>query len=168
MIESIIKEKNSIKDKDKYNFIEQGKKTTFIIIKNKMGYIVPFNAKFNLYDDNDFSNSYLIKAKFESPDIKSMYAFYLLTKPDFSLESFSSSAIHLGFSMDLLKKYVIKLNLLIRSSRDRSINFFEKYKDYEDNERIVTWVFPDVIYPKNDCDNGNNKEEKQIQNLINQ
>ena len=167
MIEEYIKTKNSAKNSDKYNFIESDKKTTFIILKNKMGYITPFNVKFNLYDDNDFSNSYLIKAKLETTDIKSMYAFYLLTNNDFILESFSSSAIHLGFSMDLLKKYVIKLNILIRSGRDKILNLYEKYKDYVDNERIVTWVFPDIIYPKNELDKGNDKD-KDIQDLINE
>ena len=167
LIENYIKRKNVVKDSDKYNFIEAEKKSSFIILKNKMGYIIPFNSKFNLYDDNDFSNSYLIKAKLETTDNKSMYAFYLLTKPDFSLDSFSSSAIHLGFSMDLLKKYVIKLNLLIRSGRDKNLNLFEKYKDYVDNERIITWVFPDIIYPKNENDKGNDKD-KDIQDLINE
>ena len=166
-VENYIKKKNIVKESDKYNFIEAEKKSTFITLKNKMGYIIPFNAKFNLYDDNDFSNSYLIKAKLEMTDNKSMYAFYLLTKPDFSLESFSSSAIHLGFSMDLLKKYVIKLNLLIRSGRNKSINLFERYKEYVNNERIITWVFPDIIYPKNENDKGIDKN-KDIQDLINE
>ena len=95
-----------------------------------------------------------------------MYTYYLLTKLDFSLESFSSSAIYLGFSMDLLKKYVIKLNLLIRTARDAGLNLYEKFLDYENNDRAITWVFPDVIYPKNDCDKDMVKD-KCIQDLIN-
>ena len=158
-IKSSLNEKN----KDNFNLIESEKKTTFILIKNKMGYIIPFNAKFSLYDDNDFSNSFLIKAELETTDSKSMYAYYLLTKPDFSLDCFSSSAIHLGLSMDLLKKYVIKLNVLIRTAKDKNLNLSDKYKEYEDNQRIITWVYPDVIYPKNDC---NNDKNKQIQDLI--
>ena len=158
-----IKSSLKVKNNDNFNLNESEKKTTFILIKNKMGYIIPFNAKFSLFDDNDFSNSFLIKAELETTDIKSMYAYYLLTKPDLSLDCFSSSAIHLGLSMDLLKKYVIKLNILIRTVKDKNLNLSEKYKDYEVNQRIITWVYPDVIYPKNDC---NNDKNKQIQDLI--
>jgi hypothetical protein len=91
-----------------------------------MGYLVPFNIKFTIFDDNDFSNSFLIKAQLESSDIKSMYAYYVLTNPDFSVESFSSSAIHLGLTMDLLKKYVIKLTILTRTHKDAILNLYEK------------------------------------------
>ena len=159
-IKSSLKEKNN---DNIYNLNESENKTTFILIKNKMGYIIPFNAKFSLYDDNDFSNSFLIKAELETTDVKSVYAYYLLTKPDFSLECFSSSAIHLGLSMDLLKKYVIKLNILIRTGKDKKLDLFEKYKDYENNQRLITWVFPDVIYPK---ENNNNEKNRQIERLI--
>ena len=33
------------------------KKNIFILAKNKMGYLMPFNAKFSLSEDTDFSNS---------------------------------------------------------------------------------------------------------------
>ena len=82
-----------------------------------MGYLVPFNAKFTVFDDNDFSNSYVIKAYLEPRDAKSIYAYYILTKDDFSIDNISSSAINLGLTMDLLKKYVIKLNILIRNNK---------------------------------------------------
>ena len=44
----------------------------------------------NEYDDNDYSNTYVIKAKMEPKDSKSIYAYYILTKPDFSIDSISS------------------------------------------------------------------------------
>ena len=43
--------------------------------------------------DDDFSNTYIIKAKFDAKDTKSVYAFYILTKDDFSVDSISSSSI---------------------------------------------------------------------------
>ena len=165
-VENFIKSSNIIKNIDKDNFDESMKKRTFILIKSKMGYLIPFNAKFTLYDDNDFSNSFIIKAKLESIDTKSMYPYYLLAKSDFSLDGFSSSAIHLGLSMDLLKKYVIKLNILIRTGKDEAFDLFEKYKKLEDHERLITWVFPDIIYPKDDIEKNKDKE-RNIQNLIN-
>ena len=95
-VEEYIKAMHLQKNNEKDSFRCGEKKKSFILIKNKMGYLVPFNAKFTIYDDNDFSNSFLIKAQLESNDIKSMYAYYVLTNPDFSIESISSSAIHLG------------------------------------------------------------------------
>ena len=166
-VENFIKTINNIKNIDRDNFNESMKKSINILIKSKMGYLIPFTSKFTLYDDNDFSNSFIIKAKLESIDTKSMYPYYLLTKPDFSLDSFSSSAIHLGFSMDLLKKYVINLNLLIRTAKDQVLDLNEKYQILENKERVITWVFPDLIYPKNDIAKGKNKDnEKTIQELI--
>ena len=99
----------------------------------------------------------------ESSDIKSTYAYYILTNPDFNIESISSSAIHLGLTMDLLKKYVIKLNILIRTHKDAILNLYEKYKYFLEEQKKVIWVYPDVIYPKDD--NSKNKDT-QVQDLI--
>ena len=149
-IENYIKEYSSEKNGEKDSFQCSENSKQFTLIKNKMGYLIPFNVRYTLYDNNDFSNNYLIKAKYESRDVKSMYAYYLLTKPDFSLESISSSSIHLGLSMDLLKKYVIKLNILIRTNNDENLNLYDKYKEFRDEAGKITWVEPDLIYPKND------------------
>ena len=148
-------------DNDSFRGIE--KKGSFILVKNKMGYLIPFNAKYTIYDDNDFSNSFLIKAQLDFCDIKSMYAYYILTNPDFSVESISSSAIHLGVTMDLLKKYVIKLNILIRTHKDTVLNLFERYKNFKDEPKKVIWVYPDIIYPKNDI---SKNKDISMQDLI--
>ena len=117
-----------------------------------------------MYNDDDFSNTYIVKCRYENKDTKSVYAFYVLTKDDFTVDSISSSAINLGLSMDLLKKYVINMNILVRSENNlESIDLSEKYKEYEEEPKKVTWVIPDVIYPKND--NLRSKEE-DINELI--
>ena len=33
---------------------------------------------------------------------------------------------------------------------DKSFNLFEKFKEFENGEKKITWVYPDVIYPKDD------------------
>ena len=162
-VEEFIKAMHFQKNNDKDSFRGVEKKKTFILIKNKMGYLVPFNSRFTIFDDNDFSNSFLIKAQLESNDIKSMYAYYILTNPDFNIESISSSAIHLGLTMDLLKKYVIKLNILIRTHKDAILNLYEKYKYFLEEQKKIIWVYPDAIYPKND--NTKNKDTP-VQDLI--
>ena len=149
-VEEYIKTFHFQKHSDKDSFREIDKKRNFILIKNKMGYLVPFNAQHSIFDDNDFSNSFVIKSKLEPLDAKSTYAYYILTKPDFSVENISSSAIHLGFTLDLLKKYVIKLNILVRNSKNNVLNLLERYKEYEEDTKKVTWIYPDIIYPKND------------------
>ena len=149
-VEEFIKTTHLNKISDKESFHEIEKKKTFILIKSKMGYLVPFNARYTVFDDNDFSNTYVIKAHLEARDSKSLYAYYILTKDDFSIDNISSSAINLGLTMDLLKKYVIKINLLIRTSKDSDLNLLETYKNFEDEPRRITWVYPNLIYPKND------------------
>jgi hypothetical protein len=85
----------------------------------------------------------------EAKDTKSVYAYYVLAKNDFSIDSISSSALNLGLSMDLLKKYVVKMSVLVREE-NKEINLQEQYKEYENEPKEIVWVFPELIYPKND------------------
>ena len=148
----------------KENYRTSDKKQVFLLPKTKVGYLIPINARFTIYNDDDFSNTYIIKTKFEAKDTKLIYAFYILTKDDFTVDSISSSAINLGLSMDLLKKYVINLNILVRNDKNlESLNLSERYNEYEEEPRKVTWIFPDIIYPKND--NQRSKDE-DINDLI--
>ena len=162
-VEEFIKNNHTHKNIEKESFHGAEKKKTFILIKSKMGYLVPFNAKFTIFDDNDFSNSFVIKTNLELRDAKSTYAYYILTNQNFSVDNISSSAIHLGLTMDLLKKYVIKLNILVRTSKDMELDLTEKYKNYIEDTRKVTWVYPNVIYPKNDS---LKNKELPLQDLI--
>ena len=164
-LEGYIKVFSSKKNSENNSLQMEDKMKQFILLKTKMGYLLPFTVRYVLYDNNDFSNNFLIKAILESKDVKSMYAYYLLTKPDFSLENITSSAIHLGFSMDLLKKYVIKLNVLIRTNSDENLNLYDRYKEFKDEAVKVTWVDPGVIYPKDDLSKSKLKDIP-IQDLI--
>ena len=140
----------------KDNFRASDKKQIFLLPKTKVGYLIPVNCRFTIYIDDDFSNTYIVKAKFEAKDTKSIYAFYILTKDDFSVDSISSSSINLGLSMDLLKKYVINMNILVRHDGDLGdLNLPEKYSDFEEEPKKVVWVYPDKIYPKNDTQRNN-------------
>ena len=147
-----------------YDSFQNGDKNKlFILIKDKMGYLIPFNAQYTIFDDTDFSNHFLIKTKLELTDTKSLYAYYILTNCDFSIEAISSSAIHLGLSMDLLKKYVIKINILIRNSKDSTLKIFDKYREYIEEPKEIIWVYPNIIYPKND---NLKKKDMSIQDLV--
>ena len=149
MLEEHIKKMHNHQNSQRDSFRASDKKETFLLPKSKMGYLAPLNAKFTVYDDNDFSNNFVIKVKLEAKDTKSVYAYYVLTKPDFSIDSITSSALNLGLSMDLLKKYVVKMSVLVRD-QNREINLLEELKDYQEEPKEVTWVFPEIIYPKND------------------
>ena len=147
-----------------YDSFQNGDKNKlFILIKDKMGYLIPFNAQYTIFDDTDFSYHFLIKTKLELTDTKSSYAYYILTNSDFSIEAISSSAIHLGLSMDLLKKYVIKINILIRNSKDSTLKIFDKYREYIEEPKKIIWVYPNIIYPKND---NLKKKDMSIQDLV--
>ena len=147
-------QRNSYRDSDKKNI--------FIVTKSKMGYLIPLTSKFNVYEDTDFSNSFIIKAQMEAKDTKSVYAYYILTKSDFSIESISSSAINLGISMDLLNKYVIQINLLVRSSNFEKINFLEKISEFEEEPKEVVWIYPDLIYPKDEVNKNRNDNINEL------
>ena len=161
-VEEFIKSTHINANFDKEELHEEEKRKIFLTAKSKMGYLVPFNSKFTIFDDNDFSNNFIIKANLELADAKSLYAYYILAKPDFSVDNFSSSAIHLGLTMDLLKKYVIKLNILVRSGKGDTLNLFEKYKTFIDEPKRITWVYPDIIYPKDDNLKIRNKNNKDL------
>jgi hypothetical protein len=99
----------------------------------------------------------------EIKENKTEYAYYILTNTEFTIENISSSAINLGLTLDLLKNYVVKMEILIRTDDNRSINIFESYKEYEEESKEITWVFPSLIYPK---DNNQQIKEDEIEELI--
>ena len=140
--------KSNVNKSNINSFRENDKKNIFILAKNKMGYLMPFNAKFSLSEDTDFSNSFIFKSYFESKDLKSEYAYHILTKCDFSICGISSSAIHLGLSMDILNKYFINIEFLIKDKNLKDINFIEKINEYEEELKEVIWIYPNLIYPK--------------------
>jgi len=160
-IKNMINSQSSLLDSSR----NVNKKQNFILFRNKIGYLLPMNATFTIYDDSDYSNTYIIKGKMEPRDSKSMYAFYILTKPDFTIDSISSSALNLGLSMDLLKKYLVKMSILVRTQNDEALNLFERFQEFEDEPKQILWVYPHIIYPK---DNNQRNKEIILQDLITQ
>ena len=84
-----------------------------MIPKTKAGYAYPVNCVFDIYNDDDFANTFIIRTDFTIRDAKMNYCYYIITRADFSIDSISSSTINLGFTLEMLKKYVINMNDLI-------------------------------------------------------
>lgn len=147
-------------------FKNTDKKQIFILPKTKSGYIVPLNSRFTIHQDDDFSNTSIIKTKMELKDTKSVYGFYILTRDDFSIESISSSCLNLNLSMDVLKKYIIDLNLLIRSEINDEINFAESYLEFEEEPKRIIWVYPDLLYPKKEIMDITTKTDFEREQII--
>ena len=160
-IQMLHNEQNSQKDLS-YRGNDSNENKIFIS-KNRTGYIFPLYISFKIMDNNDYSDSFLIKFKMENKESKSEYGYFILTKPDFSIDNISSSAINLGLSLDLLKKYVVKLDILIRTLNNNPINMYECYNEYEEEPRPILWVFPNIIYPK---DNSLQNKNDDIEDLI--
>ena len=120
-------------------------------------------ASFMILDDNDYSDSYLVKIKMEMKDSKSEYAYYIMTNLEFSIENISSSAINLGLSLDIIKKYSMKMDILLRTKDDDILNIYKQLNEFEEEQKIITWVFPDIIYQK---DNIEHVDEDEIERLI--
>ena len=148
-IEYYIKNLNVRQKPQQNNYKGTDNNEILLLPKNKMGYILPYICKFTIYDDNDFSNSYIIKAKLDPKETKSAYTYYILTKKDFTVNYISSSAIHLGLTLDLLKKYMINLDILIRKRDGRKMTIDENINELEEKEKEIERVYPDIIYPKN-------------------
>ena len=146
-----------------YSENDSDKNSKLILVKSRMGYIFPLYASFKFLDDNDYSDSFLVKIKMENKEPKSNYAYFVLTNTDFIIENISSSSINLGLSLDLLKKYVVKMENLIRTENNKNLNFYEKYNEFDEEPKKVIWVFPNIIYPK---DNTQQNKEEKIEELI--
>ena len=161
MLSNKIKQIHLKNKSDRNSYNENDKKNTFIIGKSKMGYLIPLNSKIYLSEDTDFSNSFIIKSYMESRDTKSVYAYYILTKNDFSVCGISSSTINLGLTMDIINKYIINIGILIRNKNLENIDFIEKLNEYEDELKEVIWIYPFLIYPQNKIYNEIKNEDLQ-------
>ena len=164
MLSNKIKQINQRHKSDRNSYRENDKNNIFILPKSKMGYLIPLNAKNSINEDADFSNSFIIKSYMEAKDTKSVYAYYILTKNDFTICNISSSSIHLGITMDILNKYVIDIGLLIRDKNLENIDFIEKMNEYEEELKEVIWIYPNLIFPKDKINNEIKNED--IPNLI--
>ena len=147
-------------------FKNTDKKQFFVLPKTKVGYLLPINSRFKIYNEDDFSNTFIIRSKFEPKDTKSIYGYYILTKDDFTIDSITSSCLNLNLSMELLKKYVINMNYLIRSENLSEINLAERYSEYEEEPRRIVWIHPDMLYPKLENLDLSTKTEFEIEELI--
>jgi len=139
------------------------KNAKLIMVKNRMGYIFPLLASFMILDDNDYSDSYLVKIKMEMKDSKSEYAYYIMANLEFNIENISSSALNLGLSLDIIKKYSMKMDILLRTKEDEVLNIYKSLNEFEEEQSIITWVFPDIIYQKDNIEHVN---EDEIEKLV--
>jgi hypothetical protein len=58
---------------------------------------------------------------------------------------------------------MVKLDLLVRTENDIVLNIYERFEEYEEEPKEITWIFPDVIYPK---DNVHQNKEDEIEELV--
>ena len=155
---------DDLKDRAKQNFL--------LIPKTKAGYIHPVNCFFDIYNDDDFANTFIIRTDFSIRDPKMNYSYYIVTRPDFSIDSISSSTINLGFTLEMLKKYVINMKDLIINLKGEFINFKENLKDYQEPKNIYFLSVEKFLGRKNqvkqnvDEDEEKKYTEKELAKLI--
>ena len=58
---------------------------------------------------------------------------------------------------------MVKLDVLVRTDDDQALNLIEGYNEYEEEPKVVCWVFPDLIYPKDDI---NHVKDDELEDLI--
>jgi hypothetical protein len=71
----------------------------------------------------------------------------------------------LGLDIDLIKKYMVKMDILVRTDSDDMLDLLEQYNEFEEEPKEVIWVFPDIIYPR---DYYGNFKEEELENLTRQ
>ena len=136
-------------------------KTSFLLVpKTKAGYIYPVNCTFDIYNDDDFANTFIIRTDFVLRDAKMNYSYYILTRPDFSIDSISSSAINLGFTLEILKKYVINMKDLVINLRGEFIDFKENLNDYQDPREVYFLSVDKFLGKKNQIKQNNMDEDE--------
>ena len=119
-----------------------------LFLKNRLGYVYPLLSAYTISYENEYSDLVLIKAKFENNDPKLDYIYYILTNSDLGVENISYGSINLGLSLDLLRKYIVKLDVLIRTENNSPLNIFEKYNKYEEEQKTIAWIFPILFIQK--------------------
>ena len=155
---------DDLKDRAKTNFL--------LIPKTKAGYIYPVNCFFDIYNDDDFANTFIIRTDFSLRDAKMNYCYYIITRPDFSIDSISSSTINLGFTLEILKKYVINMKDLIINLKGEFIDFKESLKDYQDPKEVYFLNVEKFLGKKNqvkqnmDEDEDKKYTEKELAKLL--
>jgi len=147
---------NKIHDFGECNKFYDG--ATFQIVpRTKAGYLIPVVSQFEIYNDDDFSSTYIIKARFEIEETKNSYVYVIQTNEKMEIELISSSCINLGLSMELLKKYKVSILNLIRNndyeSSSLEIRHIEESISMFKSDFKCVWIAPEEIYDqKGDTD----------------
>ena len=150
------------------NMKSRSKRQFLILPKNKAGYLVPVFAKYTIVNDDDFSNTFIIKTNMEIKDPKIMYSYYIMTRADFTIDSITSSAINLGLTMELLKKHMINLDKLILCKENYDFYSFENdYKLFIEEPQEIIWIYPDFLNKINKNVNNNEMANNNNNNLYN-
>ena len=144
---------DDLKDRSKTNFL--------LIPKTKAGYAYPVGCVFDIYNDDDFANTFIIKTDFNIRDAKMNYCYYIITRPDFTIDSISSSAINLGFTLEMLKKYVINMKDLIVNLKGEIIDFKENLKEYQEPKNIYFLSVEKIVGKKINVKHMEEDEEKK-------
>ena len=149
--------------------IKDRAKNTFVLFpKTKAGYINPINCIFDIYNDDDFANTFIIKTNFSIKDAKINYCYYICTRPDFSIDSISSSVINLGFTLEILKKYVINMKDLIISMKGDIIEFKECLKDFSEPKEVYFLGVDKVTGKKKQIKKDEDEEKKYTETELKQ
>ena len=61
--------------------------------------------------------------------------------------------------MDILNKYAINIDMLIRDKNLQPIDFMNKINEYEEELKEVIWIYPFLIFPKDKINNDIKEED---------
>ena len=149
---------------------DRAKQSFTLLPKTKAGYLYPINCTFEISNDDDFANTFIIKTNFTLRDSKANYYYYICTRSDFSIDSISSSSINLGFTLEILKKYVINMKDLIISTKGDILEFKDCFNDYAEPQEVYFLSLDKILNEKNKVekkeeDEGKKYADKELEQL---
>lgn len=124
--------------------IERKQVLVYPVCKNK--YIFPLKTSFIVKADEEMSNSFIIKVKFEKVPLKGSYFYHLLINGNMEIENLSSSCIHIGLSNELLQQTTLNISNIILDENMKEIDFKNDWKNYYGKSKaIILVISPSIL-----------------------
>lgn len=128
--------------------------TLFALLRSK--YILPIKQQFLIKRDQELSNSYIIKSKFEKWGGKTDFSYHIVTNENMIISNLTSNCNMLGLTKEMVENQEISLEGMILSLSGNPINILNDYTDYEESKEILFYFNSQAL---------SNKVKKKNMNL---
>ena len=114
--------------------------TLFALSKSK--YIIPIKQQFLVKKDQEISNSFVVKSKFDRVGGKNDFSYHILTNSNFVITNISSTCINLGLNIDLIDQQEISLKSILLDPSGAQIDLDTQYARFEETKDVIFYFNP--------------------------